>query len=127
MKIVKVIWRAAWIMPWLTLVSGIPAIVCFRRSSQLWRDRQLAAYETANRLFHAFSAMTGIIGFTVILAELAVMLLGLAMLVKRRRTSPEERSSAGRYWGMLLTCPLFMAGTLLLMILVRTLTYGMGV
>ncbi len=120
-------WKAAWIMPWLTLLSGIPAMVCFHQASRLWQEQRMAAYETWNRLFQAFSTMTGIIGWMAILAELAVMLLGLALLVRTYRQPKPKRPPAGLYWGMLLCGPFFIAGTLLLMLLVRTLTYGMGV
>ncbi len=100
-------------------------LVLFQRASRLWQNQQMTAYETCHQLFRVFSTMTGAIGLMVMIAELAVMLMGLVRLIKTHRKP--ERSSAGLYWGMLLCGPLFTAGTLFLMVLVRTLTYGMGV
>lgn len=114
---------AMWIMPWLVLVPGIPAIKYFAEGSRLYREAgTTAAYLRASELFDMFYNFSMYSGAVIVVLELLVSVTGLICLVKTR-ISKEKYN----FWDVVF-CPwMFVFGTLLLMFFVHTFTYGMGI
>ncbi len=122
----QTLWKAARIMPWTILTTGIAALVCFRRYESVWRMEKEAA-EGLFRLFRMFYIFTMWGGGAVVVAEMSVLLCGVILLICRHRCPRGERDGSDVLWRMVLLSPLFAVGTLLLMFLVLTFSYGMGV
>ena len=124
----KVFFYIELIMPWLVLVCGIPAIYFDQKSYKEYLSSGASeTYLHLDKMFDTFYYSTMSLGAIIILLELVIgfgaFLLMLVNLFKKRK----EKYSISRKL-VLWICPLFFSiGTLILMFLVHTFTYGMGV
>ncbi len=121
-------WLAEWIMPWLVLIAGIPAFYYFNESGQLWRKYGNGPeYEQTHELFVSFYDATMNIGVIVIFLELLLALIAFILLIiniYKKNQKPFAITKPLILW----LCPgVFVFGTLLLMLLVHTFTYGMSI
>lgn len=119
---------AEWIMPWLVLIPGIPAFYYFDESSQLWRKYgDGPEYEQAHELFVSFYDAAMTTGGVMIGMELLLAFVGFIWLIVSLCKKNKEAFAIIKPL-ILWLCPgIFVFGTLLLMLLVHTFTYGMSI
>lgn len=115
-----------WILPWLVLLPGFPAIHFYFRLGILFNTPGAEeAYLRAKKLFSLFYH-TAIYGGAVI-AVLEVIIAFCYFLTCLKLCFGKDFTSAKPYGKASLKCTFFAFGTLLLMFFVHTFTYGMGV
>lgn len=122
----KLILAAELIMPWLTLIGGIPAIYYWQKSDKEWRiEYNSEAYFHAESMFESFYNIAMIIGWVVIAAEIIISFVSLILMIISivKKTKCITAKMLG-----LFVCGNFCAlGTGILMFLILAFTYGMGV
>lgn len=124
----KIFFNIELIMPWLVLICGIPAIYYDNASYKEYMSAGASeTYLHLDKMFDTFYYSTMSLGAIIILLELLIgfgaFILMLVNLFKKRK----EKYSISRKL-VLWICPLFFSiGTLILMLMVHTFTYGMGV
>ena len=115
-----------WILPWLVLLPGFPAIHFYFRLGILFNTTGAEeAYLRAKKLFSLFYH-TAIYGGAVI-AILEVILALCYFVTFIKLYIKKDFASAKPYAKSASNCTFFVFGTLLLMFFVHTFTYGMGV
>ena len=119
---------AEWIMPWLVLIPGIPAFYYFDQAGQLWRKYgDGSEYQQAHEQFETFYDAAMTTGGIAIFLELLLALAGFIWMIISLCKKNKEHFAIIKPL-MLWLCPgAFVFGTLLLMLLVHTFTYGMSI
>ncbi len=115
------------VLPWLILLFGAPAVYFFDQSGEAYR--QIGAsleYEEYYKLFHLFYALSMGYGAFVILLEFIISAIGLSQMIQAR-SQKEDTTVIRKFRSQWLRPILYILGTLLLMLLVHTFTYGMSV
>lgn len=123
-----------WVMPWLVLIGGIPAIYSYNKTNRLyyeyypiWSEEVPAdiamLYERMNDLFHVSYRIAMWTGVIAVAIEIIIGTIGLVTLIINASDKKPVKESV-----ILWLSPfLFVAGTLLLMFIVLVFTYGIGV
>lgn len=115
------------VLPWLILLFGVPAIYFFDRSGEAYRQiGSTLEYEKYHKLFDLFYALSMGCGVFVILLEFVISAIGLSQMIQAR-SQKEDTTVIHKFRSQWLRPALYILGTLLLMLLVHTFTYGMGV
>ena len=115
-----------WILPWLVLLPGFPAIHFYFKSGILFNTPGAEeAYLRVKNLFSLFYH-TAIYGGAVF-AALEVIMAFCYFLTYLKLCFGKDFASAKPYGKASLKCTFFAFGTLLLMFFVHAFTYGMSV
>lgn len=121
-------WIAEWIMPWLVLLPGIPAIYYWGVKSQMWKQYGPSPeFESANKIFETLFGLAICTGLIVMVLEFLLSLIGFIWLWVN--VCKKEKDSYFIAHPILIwTSPwFFIPGTLFLMLFVNTFTYAMGI
>ncbi len=114
------------IMPWLTLICGIPAFYYWQKAQEEWHiEYNSEAYFRASEMFDMFFNAAMVIGVAVIIAEVIISLVSLVLMI----ISITKKTKCVTYSMLTLflcSAPCIL-GTGILMFLILTFTYGMGV
>ncbi|MEE0264267.1 MAG: hypothetical protein UD936_01435 [Acutalibacteraceae bacterium] len=101
------------ILPWLILICGVPAIICY------------AKYDFVRlEIFYKTGMLTGVLSIT---AELVIGVVFLISAIVSAITKKNGRFSVWQKVGTLAYSVICSIGTLLLMLLLLGLTYAQGV
>lgn len=101
------------ILPWLILICGIPAVICY------------AEYDFVRlEIFYKAGMLTGVLSIT---AELVIGVVFLVSAIVSAITKKNGKYSVWEKIGTFAYSVICVIGTLLLMLLLLGLTYGQGV
>ncbi len=115
-------------LPWLVMVSGFPAIYFFFEADRIYREQfDSAEYQVASGIFHSCYDMAMVTGTIVVILELLLGLVALVILIiSLVKKSGVEYSICRPLTVFVCSFPCVF-GSLFLMFLVNAFTYGMGV
>ena len=114
------------IMPWLTLICGIPAFYYWQKSREEWRiEYNSEEYHRASDMLDFFFNGAMITGTAVIIAEIIIAIVSLVFMI----ISVVKKQKCITYTMLVL---IFIAipcvfGTAVLMFLILGFTYGQGI
>lgn len=127
-KKLLIMWITEWILPWLVLIPGIPAIACWSKAHNIWMQYgDCPEYEKINHLFHSFYNAAMGTGGVVLLTEIGFFFVFLVRFLIRVFRKNIESNSPQQFIGLWLAPLFFIPGTLLLIFFVHVFTYGMGI
>lgn len=115
------------VMPWLTAVIGLFAILNFHSAGQYYRQHLMDDYEKAEKLFETFYRMTMTYGVCLLIALFVIGFVAFIMMLVRLLGSKKEKYIVARPLIIWIYSGVCMVGTLLLILLTAGFTYGMSV
>ncbi len=122
----KIALAAELIMPYLVLVSGIPAIYYWQKTGEEWRiEYNSEAYFHASEMLELFYNMAMITGVAVIIAEIIISVVSLILMII---SIVKKTKCVTKTMAVLFGCGLLSSfGTAVLMMFVLIFTYAQGI
>jgi len=124
----KLAYWAEMLPPWLVLVIGIPAIYYFDVCYDTYNNGHPGEeYYHADKMFDLFYHLSMVTGGFVLALEIVAGIIAFVWLICNLVKRDKPRYSIARPLVLWLCPGLCVFGTLFLMLVVNTLTYGMSV